>query len=162
MTQPTVNGDATALEDDDDLLEDGAPDLDETEPAPDDAAIDDLTDTLDPSEPVGFPPPLAAFEPAGGDDLAARLSRLELAAQALVAAQVDKDGRRVHRKVSAASLGAFLAAAIPVLLDLLGALNLSPELTSTVSAGAALIGAFAAGWATPERAPTLPPEILSS
>jgi hypothetical protein len=33
-------------------------------------------------------------------------------------------------------------------------------MTSTISAGAALVGAFAAGWATPERRPTLPPEVL--
>jgi hypothetical protein len=50
---------------------------------------------------------------------------------------------------------------VPVLLDLAGALDLSPELTSTISAGAALVGAFAAGWATPERPPTVPPNILS-
>jgi hypothetical protein len=160
VTQPTTNGDAALLEDDDDLLEDGAPDLDEPEPLPDDGAVDELTDDLEPDA-VDVTPPLAAFEPAGQDELAARLTRLEAAAQALMAAQVARDGRRVHRKVSAASLGAFVAAAVPVLLDLVGALNLSPELTSTISAGAALIGAFAAGWATPERSPTLPPEILS-
>jgi hypothetical protein len=175
---PTSNGDAAVLEDDDDLLEDGAPDLDdipgldEPEPVPDDAAIDELTDGFGADEvgdePLDPSPPLAAFEPlaappttvSAGDDLADRLARLELATQTLVQAQAERDGHRVHRKVSAASLGAFAAAAIPVLLDLAGALNLSPELTSTISAGAALVGAFAAGWVTPERAPTVPPELL--
>jgi hypothetical protein len=175
-TTPTTNGEAV-LEDDDELLEAGEADLDddpeldepEPEPQPDDAAIDELMDDIGPDEvgeePLDFEPRLAAFEPpapaAAGDDVSERLVRLEQAAQALVAAQVDRDGRRVHRKVSAASIGAFAAAAIPVLLDLVGALNLSPEVTSTITAGAALIGAFAAGWATPERQPSVPPEILT-
>jgi hypothetical protein len=178
---PTTNGDV-ALEDDDELLEAGAPDddatpdlddmpeLDEPEPLPDDAAIDELADDFGPDE-VGeealdFEPNLAALEvepaqpAARGDDVSDRLQRLEQAAQALVAAQVDRDGRRVRRKVSAATLGAFVTALIPMLLDVVGALNLDPELTSTITAGAALVGAFAAGWATPEREPSLPTEVL--
>jgi hypothetical protein len=187
-TTPITNGDAdaAALEDDDDLLEAGEPDLDdvpafdEPEPLPDEAAIDELGDDFGPDE-VGdesfdFEPRPAAFAPAelaprlaalegarpvaGADDLSARLSRLEQAAQALVAVQEDRDGRRVRRKVSAASIGAFAAAAVPVGLDLIGALNLDPAITSTISAGAALVGAFAAGWVTPERQPSLPPDVL--
>jgi hypothetical protein len=153
----STDGDATLLEEDDDLLEAGEPDLDEPEPLPDEAAVDELVGADEIGEDLA---PRLGPVPAAGDDLAVRLARLEQAAQALVAAQVDRDGRRVRRKVSAASIGAFAAAAIPVLLDLVGALNLSPELTSTISAGAALVGAFAAGWATPERQPSLPPEIL--
>jgi hypothetical protein len=159
QTIPIANGEAPLEEEDDELLEAGEPDLDEPEPPPDDAAIDELFDDIG-ADDVGEQPRLAAFEPPPDDALADRLARLEQATQALVTAQADRDGRRVHRKVSAASIGAFVAAAIPVLLDLVGALNLSPEMTSTISAGAALVGAFAAGWATPERRPTLPPEVL--
>jgi hypothetical protein len=160
QTIPITNGEALLEDDEDELLEAGEPDIDEPEPLPDDAAIDELfTDDFG-ADDVGEQPRLAAFEPPADDALAERLARLEQATQALVAAQTDRDGRRVHRKVSAASIGAFVAAAIPVLLDLVGALNLSPEVTSTISAGAALVGAFAAGWATPERRPSIPPEIL--
>jgi hypothetical protein len=112
QTIPITNGEALLEDDDDELLEAGDLDLDEPEPLPDDAAIDELfTDDISADE-VGEQPRLAAFEPPADDALAERLARLEQATQALVAAQADRDGRRVHRKVSAASIGAFVAAAI--------------------------------------------------
>ena len=46
-------------------------------------------------------------------------------------------------------------------LQLVGALNLSPELAATVSAAAATIAAFLSGYVTPERAPTVQPELAS-
>src|SRR4051812_23293063 len=127
---------------------------------PDDQAIDGLTPDLVPDDLEERLGRLEAGANGGAtapDDIAARMLRLEQAAQALAQAERDRDGRRVRRKVSAASLGAGVAAAIPVILQLAGAFDLSPELTSTISAAAALIGAFVAGWATPERQPALPP-----
>jgi hypothetical protein len=182
----TENGDSTEIlattappaevDDDDDLLDD--PDLEGFDvdgfPAalgddelPDDAAIDhilseipdDLEERLARLEDAAVP---AAPTSGGGDDIDERIKRLEEAAQALADAELKRDGRRVRRKVSAASLGALVAAAIPVVLQLVGALNLSPELTSTISAGAALVGAFAAGWTTPERSPSLEAQTVQA
>jgi hypothetical protein len=185
------NGDSTEilvppveLDDDDDLLAGDDPDLegfdpdipDELppvavdEPLPDDAAIDhllaELPDDLEEriarlEAAVNGAAPAPAPAPAvdEGDE---RIKRLEEAAKALAEEALRRDRGRVRRKVSAASIGAFVAAAIPVLLQLVGALDLSPELTSTVSAAAALVGAFAAGWTTPERAPSVPPEAVQA
>ena len=176
---PVIAAPVAPPDDDDDLLDVDDPGFDTVDlgldaPAiapmllpddglPDDHAIDDLVSDLVTPD---LERRLARLESQDGvpspapDDLSQRLARLEQAAQALAAAEVDRDGRRVRRKVSAASLGAFAAAAIPVILQLAGAFDLSPEVTSAISAGAALIGAFAAGWSTPERKPTLPTEAV--
>jgi hypothetical protein len=166
-----------ALEVEEDLEDDLAPDAEdpaEAEPAEElEFAGDDL-DLAD-AEPERISPtaipddldlatPDLAAPAAADDDLAAasideRLRRLESAAQALAAAERARDGKRVKRKVKAATGGAGLAAVIPVVLQLTGALNLSPELASGIAAAAALLGAFAAGWSTPEREPTLPAEV---
>lgn len=130
---------------------------------PDDAAIDhilseipdDLEERLARLEEATVAPASPSAPAAPSDEMADRIRRLEEAAQALADAELKRDAGRVRRKVSAASLGAFVAAAIPVVLQLVGALNVSPALTSTISAAAALVGAFAAGWSTPERAPSL-------
>jgi hypothetical protein len=188
-TEPR-NGDSTEvlaappeIDDDDDLLAGDDPDLegfdldvpDELPPIPvdeslpDDAAIDHLLAELpdDLEERIarleaavdgGAPAPAPAPAPASDD----RIARLEEAAKALAEAALKRDRGRVRRKVSAASIGAFVAAAIPVVLQLAGALDLSPELTSTISAAAALIGAFAAGWTTPERAPSVDVEKVQA
>jgi len=84
-----------------------------------------------------------------------RLVRLESAARALAAAEVEREQRRVRRKVCAATTGAGTLGFIPLLLQLAGAFDLSPELSAAVSTGAAIVGALGAGWATPERTPPL-------
>jgi hypothetical protein len=69
----------------------------------------------------------------------------------------------VRRKVTAATGGAGIVGLVPIVLQLAGALDVSPEVASTVAAVAAALGALAAGWATPERAaPLSSAEILSA
>jgi hypothetical protein len=85
-----------------------------------------------------------------------RLRRLEAAAAELAAAEVTREGRRVRRKVTAATTGAGAAGFIPILLQMVDVLALDPTIAATVAASASLIGAFAAGWFTPERQPPLP------
>jgi hypothetical protein len=154
------NGDLLVQEPDLAIEEDLDDDLaldDEDAPVPDPADEDDLDLDLDAAEPERVSP--AAFEPEPAprsSDLDDRIRRLEETAQALADAELQRDGRRVKRKVTAATGGAGVAAAIPVVLQLVGALNLSPELASGIAAAAALLGAFAAGWTTPERKPSLP------
>src|SRR4051794_9528937 len=135
-----------------DLLDDGAP------AGAAEADDDDLEDDLDVGHGVdqaGLTAAMLAGQAAAGpaED---RLARLEAAARALAEAEVTRENGRVRRKVKAATTGAGLVGFVPVLLQLVGAFDLPPELSSTVAAGAAILGAFAAGWATPERAPALP------
>lgn len=85
-----------------------------------------------------------------------RLRRLEAAAAELAAAEVTREGRRIRRKVTAATTGAGAAGFIPILLQMVDVLALDPTVAATVTASASLIGAFAAGWFTPERQPPLP------
>ena len=100
--------------------------------------------------------------PVSDAELAARVRRLEEAAQALADAELARDGRRVKRKVKAATGGAGIAALIPFVLQIAGAFDLSPELVSGITAAVALVGAFAAGWSTPERKPALPSSAVQS
>jgi hypothetical protein len=81
-----------------------------------------------------------------------RLARLEEAARVLTQAEQAREQKRVHRKVKAATTGAGAAGFVPILLDLVGALNLSPELAATAAAGASVLGSLLAGYLTPERA----------
>lgn len=81
-----------------------------------------------------------------------RLTRLEEAARALTQAEQTREQKRVHRKVKAATTGAGAAGFVPILLGLIGALNLSPELAATAAAGASVLGSLLAGYLTPERA----------
>lgn len=85
-----------------------------------------------------------------------RLARVEAAARALAQAEVTREQGRIRRKVSAASTGAGAIGFVPILLQLIGAFDLSPELAATASTGAAILGAFTAGWITPERKPVVP------
>jgi hypothetical protein len=85
-----------------------------------------------------------------------RLRRLEAAAAELAAAEVNREGRRVRRKVTAAPTGAGAAGFIPILLQLVDAYSLDPTIGMAVAAIASLAGAFAGGWLTPERTPPLP------
>jgi hypothetical protein len=151
--------DEVGQDDDDEFDEDDEPELEEEAPelAPHEVTVhvsepDDFDDTLEPEIPV-------AAVPATVDEQ--RLEQLEHVAQVLTAAAVKKDEGRVRRKVSASATGAALVGAIPVILQLVGALNLSPELAATVSAAAATIASFLSGYVTPERAPTVQPELAS-
>jgi hypothetical protein len=90
--------------------------------------------------------------PAAGDP---RMAQLENAVRELAGAEVKRQQRRVRRKVTAATGGAGLVGFIPILLQLVGALDLDPEVASAVSAAAAALGALVAGYATPtSSAPT--------
>jgi hypothetical protein len=80
-----------------------------------------------------------------------RLEQLEAAVQTLAAQQLAHEQSRVRRKVTAATGGASLAAFIPIGLQLLDALNMTAEVASTVAAVAGALGAFLAGYVTPER-----------
>ena len=90
------------------------------------------------------------------DDTAARLAKLEAAARDLATAAVTREARRVKRKVAAATTGAGATGLLPLLLQLLGVYDLDPAIAGMLSTLASLIGAFAAGWATPERTPPVP------
>jgi hypothetical protein len=91
-----------------------------------------------------------------------RVDQLEAAVAKLAAQQVAHEQLRVRRKVTAATGGASLAAFIPIGLQLLDALNMTAEIASTVAAAAGALGAFLAGYVTPERAqPASPAEVLT-
>lgn len=81
-----------------------------------------------------------------------RLVRLEETARVLTQTEQAREQRRVRRKVKASTTGAGAAGLIPIVLDLVGALNLSPELTATVATGASILGSLLAGYYTPEKA----------
>jgi hypothetical protein len=85
-----------------------------------------------------------------------RLARLEAAARSLAAAEVVAEGRKVPRKVTAATTGAGAIGFVPLVLQLLGAIDLPPEWAATASTAAAALGALAAGWlpASASRLPT--------
>jgi len=170
----TSNGHAEALldepqpvfEDDDldDLEDDFAEDdLDRVSPVELGGEEDDLEPAGDaapaPAPAVAVATPAAAVSDA---ELVARIQRLEDAAQALADAEITRDGRRVKRKVKAATGGAGIAALIPFVLQIAGAYDLSPELVSGITAAVALAGAFTAGWSTPERKPSLPASAVQS
>lgn len=92
-----------------------------------------------------------------------RVAQLETAVKTLAEQQATQQNKRVRRKVTAATGGAGAVGFIPILLQLAGAIDVSPEVASTVAAVAAALGALAAGWATPERAaPVSPAEILAA
>jgi hypothetical protein len=147
-------------------LTNGHADFELPEPAVDDLpAADELpfedTDLGDApmqtfaDEQLALPAPVPALPP----DIEARLARLEAAARALAAAEVTRERKKVRRKVSAATTGAGAIGAIPLLLQLAGAFDLDPELVATATTVAAALGAFIAGWITPERKPALPPAV---
>ena len=159
----TSNGNADVLLDEpplvaEDDLDDDLEDLDD-----DGLDLDHDLDRVSPVELGGEADPAPApATPSNDAELVARISRLEEAAQALADAELSRDGRRVKRKVKAATGGAGIAALIPFVLQIAGAYNLSPELVSGITAAVALVGAFAAGWTTPERKPSLPSSAVQS
>jgi len=100
--------------------------------------------------------------PLAADPTAARLAKLEAAARELAAAELTRESRRVKRKVAASATGAGITGFIPLALQMLGVYDLDPTLAATLSTVASLLGAFAAGWITPERTPPLPPASAHS
>ena len=90
------------------------------------------------------------------DPMQARIEALEAASRSLARAEVVREGRHVRRKVSAATTAAGAVGFVPILLQLVGAIDLSPELAASASTVGAIVGAFAGGWLTPERKPALP------
>src|SRR5687768_12817659 len=62
-----------------------------------------------------------------------RVEQLETAVKTLAARQAAHEQQRVRRKVTAATGGAGLASLVPIGLQLLGALNVTAEVASTVA-----------------------------
>jgi hypothetical protein len=150
---------APVLDSEQDLDAQFGEDEDEEDLGEDDLDLDldlDLGDELE-------APPVAldhAFELA--EQQPDRVAQLETAVKALAGEQAKRERKRVRRKVTAATGGAGIVGFIPILLQLIGALDVSPELASTVAAAAAALGALAAGWATPEREASLSPATILS
>jgi hypothetical protein len=123
---------------------------------------EDLADDLDldDDEEVAIEPGVVldhAFELPEDD----RVTKLEGAVKDLAGDAVKREQRRVRRKVTAATGGAGAIGCLPIILQLAGALDMDPEVASTVAAAAAALGALVVGYLTPERAtPITPEEIL--
>jgi hypothetical protein len=115
------------------------------------AVVDE--DDLDADRDFDAPEADAALAPVAESEPDARLARVEAAARALAQVERERESKKVRRKVKASTTGAGAIGAIPILLQLTGALHLPPELAATVSTAAAILGSLAAGWATPERRP---------
>jgi hypothetical protein len=135
-----------ALADEDDL------DADRDFDAPDADAAPEADDGAQLLEELGAMSS-AALAPVASSEPDARLARVEAAARALAQAERERESGKVRRKVKASTTGAGAIGAIPILLQLTGALHLRPELAAAVSTAAAIVGSLAAGWATPERRP---------
>ena len=145
---------------------------------PDEEATDELVgDDMDaaewaaldgalPIEEPAMPADAQTFAAAGPDeseweDVEARLAHLEAVQQQVVAAARAHEAARVRRKVVASTTGAGAAGFIPLLLQLVDALSLSPQVAATVTTAVAALGALVAGYFTPDRAPVLPPSPQS-
>lgn len=117
-------------------------------------------------EPVALPAPVAfdaaqpdaddGIDPAELEDVEARLARLEAVQHQVVLTARAHEAARVKRKVVASTTGAGAAGFIPVLLQLVDALKLSPQVAATVTTVVAALGALVAGYLTPDRPPVLP------
>jgi hypothetical protein len=101
---------------------------------------------------------LAGHTHAAAED--PRVAELSATVDRLKADALAREQRRVRNKVKAASGGAGLAGVIPIVLQLTGALHVDPEIASAVVAGVAVLGAFVAGWVTPERQSEIVAEAL--
>ena len=128
--------------------------LDAALPTEDDAMLD-VPDTFEAAAPAAFAP--ASHDETEWEDVEARLARLEATQQEIVTAAREHEAARLRRKVAASTTGAGAAGFIPLLLQLVDALSLSPEVAATVTSAAAALGALVAGYLTPERAAVLPP-----
>ena len=89
-----------------------------------------------------------------------RVAELSATVEQLKAVALAQEQRRVRSKVKAASGGAGLAGVIPIVLQLTGAVNVDPEIASAIVGGLAVLGAFVAGWVTPERQSAIVAEAL--
>ena len=127
----------------------------------DEGAFDDIDGVGDPAFDalIGIAGQAGALMSAPSSETDERLRRLETAARELAAAEVTRESRKVRRKVTASTTGAGAAGFIPILLQMTDVYSLKPEVAMAVAAGASLLGAFAAGWLTPERQPPLPNAI---
>ncbi len=127
----------------------------------DEATFDDIDGVGDPAFDalIGIAGQAGALMSAPSSETDERLRRLEAAARELAAAEVTRESRKVRRKVTASTTGAGAAGFIPILLQMTDVYSLKPEVAMAVAAGASLLGAFAAGWLTPERQPPLPNSI---
>ena len=90
------------------------------------------------------------------DEFEARLEHLEAIQHQVVLAARAHEAARVKRKVVASTTGAGAAGFIPLLLQLVDALKLSPQVAATVTTAVAALGALVAGYLTPDRPPVLP------
>ena len=123
-----------------------------------------LAAALPTEEPVRCPPRRPAVDAPtldGADDgeweeFEARLERLEAIQHQVVLAARAHEAARVKRKVVASTTGAGAAGFIPLLLQLVDALKLSPQVAATVTTAVAALGALVAGYLTPDRPPVLP------
>jgi hypothetical protein len=123
----------------------------------DEEAIDDDDDDDDfLVDEAAFAGPIAEVGEPGSGGIEERVARLEAAAQSLAAAEVTREGRKVRRKVLAGTTGASTLGFVPILLELVGAINLDPELAATAATVAAALGSLVGGYFTPERTPPLP------
>jgi hypothetical protein len=116
-----------------------------------DEDAEDLETDLDLDDPLTDHAPLA-------DD--PRVAELAATVGKLTQAAAANEQRRVRTKVKAASGGAGLAGVIPIVLQLTGALDVDPEIASAIVGGVAVLGAFVAGWVTPERRSAIVAEAL--
>jgi hypothetical protein len=143
---------------------------------PDEQAADELVgDDMDAAEWAALSAPLIVEEPvvaaapatlaapapdseddAEWDEFEARLENLEAIQHQVVLAARAHEAARVKRKVVASTTGAGAAGFIPLLLQLVDALKLSPQVAATVTTAVAALGALVAGYLTPDRPPVLP------
>jgi hypothetical protein len=114
-------------------------------------------------EPIAAPAPVpvGAAEEDGWDDaeweeFEQRLERLEAIQHQVVLTARAHEAARIRRKVVASTAGAGLAGFIPLLLQLVSALDLSPQVAATVTTAVSALGALVAGYLTPDRPPVLP------
>jgi hypothetical protein len=122
------------------------------------AALDTTIPIEDPAAmaaPVAAPPS-EGWDDSEWEDFEARLEKLEAIQHQVVLAARAHEAARVKRKVVASTTGAGAAGFIPLLLQLVDALSLSPQVAATVTTAVAALGALVAGYLTPDRPPVLP------
>ncbi|HSS58035.1 MAG TPA: hypothetical protein VLK59_08500 [Solirubrobacteraceae bacterium] len=114
-------------------------------------------DPVMPAAPAGPDTPgIDGADDAEYEEFEARLERLEAIQHQVVLAARAHEAARVKRKVVASTTGAGAAGFIPLLLQLVDALKLSPQVAATVTTVVAALGALVAGYLTPDRPPVLP------
>jgi hypothetical protein len=126
------------------------------------AALDTVIPPPEDPAPIAFdaaaPQAPDAVDDAEWDEFEARLERVEAIQHQVVLAARAHEAARVKRKVVASTTGAAAAGFIPLLLQLVDALSLSPQVAATVTTAVAALGALVSGYLTPDRPPVLPSE----